>query len=142
MKRAKSCGSSRSLAGSPQSAWALLSPLWRLTEFVLAGTQSLKPFQTFGCTSLSDLHQCPRHPVLHLATMADVEDRLADVTRRIAESEDRIAKERARLDEGGSVDPLLSAVILESTENTLRELRSYKARLEDLIALNANARRT
>lgn len=74
--------------------------------------------------------------------MADVEDRLADVTRRIAESEDRIAKERARLDEGGSVDPLLSAVILESTENTLRELRSYKARLEDLIALNANARRT
>jgi hypothetical protein len=69
--------------------------------------------------------------------MVGMVDKLADVTWRITESEARIAAEQARLEDGSCTDPALSAIMLESSEATVKALRSYKARLEDLIAVNA-----
>jgi hypothetical protein len=59
--------------------------------------------------------------------MMGIAHKLADVHRRIAETEERIAEARARLDRREGIDPALSTVMLESTETTLGQLRSYGA---------------
>jgi len=73
--------------------------------------------------------------------MIAIADKLADVTRRIAETESHIAAQRARIEDGRCFDGSLSVIMLESSQATLAGLRSYKARLEDLMVVNARARR-
>lgn len=69
--------------------------------------------------------------------MQSVADKLADLDQRIADAERRVAEQQARITHGRCDDTAEAAMLLYLAASTLRELRTYKARLEHLIEIKA-----